>query len=355
VTGFSADWLSLREPYDARARNPAVLDALAAAVANHPSIAIVDLACGTGATLRAISSRLPPRQSWRLVDNDLRLLARVASAAKEEDLVTIPIDIARDLEAALDQPVDLVTTSALLDLVSANWLERLAIEISARGLPIYAALTYDGRVTFDPADPVDAMIIEAVNRHQRGDKGFGPALGPTAAIEAIARFEGLNYAVVHGTSDWSLGRSRSHYVWSLFDPRGSRRLLREPDRRALSGKIAIEQHLAVEQMDAHRRTQRLIDSVDRTERETRPAIAKDDWRDDHMQTIETARREEARESVGAALDEHATKSNVGQASEDRCWRHLSVHRRQGKDLDIGKLATRSLCRHNKAANAIVGQ
>jgi hypothetical protein len=206
VTGFSADWLSLREPYDARARNPAVLDALAAAVANHPSIAIVDLACGTGATLRAISSRLPPRQSWRLVDNDLRLLARVASAAKEEDLVTIPIDIARDLEAALDQPVDLVTTSALLDLVSANWLERLAIEISARGLPIYAALTYDGRVTFDPADPVDAMIIEAVNRHQRGDKGFGPALGPTAAVEAIARFEGLNYAVVHGTSDWSLGR-----------------------------------------------------------------------------------------------------------------------------------------------------
>ena len=38
VTRFSADWLALREPYDARARNPAVLDALAAAVAGRGSL-----------------------------------------------------------------------------------------------------------------------------------------------------------------------------------------------------------------------------------------------------------------------------------------------------------------------------
>jgi len=208
VKEFSADWLDLREPYDARARNPAVLDALAAAVADRASIAIVDLACGTGATLRAISSRLPRRQSWRLVDNDLRLLASAPSSAPAagKNVVTIPLDIARELEAALDAPVDLVTISALLDLVSAAWLERLAVEIATRGLLVYAALTYDGRVTFEPADPVDAKMIGAVNRHQRGDKGFGPALGPTAALEAIARFEALGYSVVHGASDWTFGR-----------------------------------------------------------------------------------------------------------------------------------------------------
>ena len=31
----------------------------------------------------------------------------------------------RDLELALDGPIDLVTTSSLLDLVSAEWVERL--------------------------------------------------------------------------------------------------------------------------------------------------------------------------------------------------------------------------------------
>jgi hypothetical protein len=119
--------------------------------------------------------------------------------------VTISIDIARELDTALEEPADLVTNSALLDLVSADWVERLAREIAARGLLAYASLIYDGRAAFEPADPVDARMVEAFNRHQRGDKGFGPALGPTAAIEAIARLERVNYRVVYGTSDWNLG------------------------------------------------------------------------------------------------------------------------------------------------------
>ena len=99
-----------------------------------------------------------------------------------------------------------MTASALLDLVSADWLDRLARATVARRLLVYAALTYDGRVMFEPADPFDAEMIAAVNRHQRGDKGFGPALGPNAGEAAIARFEALGYAVVQGASDWVLGR-----------------------------------------------------------------------------------------------------------------------------------------------------
>ena len=55
MTGFSADWLTLRELYDARARNPKVLAAVAASLAALPSLTIVDLACGTGSTLRALA------------------------------------------------------------------------------------------------------------------------------------------------------------------------------------------------------------------------------------------------------------------------------------------------------------
>ena len=59
MSAFSREWLALREPYDLAARNPAVLTTLAATLADRDSLAIVDLACGAGATLRAISSRLP--------------------------------------------------------------------------------------------------------------------------------------------------------------------------------------------------------------------------------------------------------------------------------------------------------
>ena len=74
MSGFSADWLALREPHDLRARSPAVVDAVAASLEPLSSVRIVDLACGTGATLRALSPHLPARQNWKLIDNDLSLL-----------------------------------------------------------------------------------------------------------------------------------------------------------------------------------------------------------------------------------------------------------------------------------------
>ncbi len=98
-----------------------------------------------------------------------------------------------------------MATSALLDLVSEAWLERLAAAVAARAIPLYAALSYDGRTAFTPADPFDTDIASAVNAHQRTDKGFGPALGPAAAAYAIARFEALGYSVMHGPSDWTMG------------------------------------------------------------------------------------------------------------------------------------------------------
>jgi hypothetical protein len=206
MSGFAAEWLALREPYDARARNPAILDAVAASLAGMSALSIADLACGTGSTLRALAPRLAARQTWRLVDNDLGLLARAAAAAAPGIAVMpMTLDLCRDLEAALDGAVDMVTASALLDLVSMQWLERLVVEIAARRLPLYVALTYDGRIELDPVDAADAAIIAALNRHQRRDKGFGPALGPAAGAAAITRLQAVGYSVDEGRADWLLG------------------------------------------------------------------------------------------------------------------------------------------------------
>jgi SAM-dependent methyltransferase len=207
MSGFSIEWLALREGYDRRARNPEVLAAAISSLRSKSTVRLVDLACGTGSTLRSLGPHLTARQFWDLVDNDPRLLdaARQANASNDANLNAVRLDLNRDIEAALDRPGDLVTMSALLDLVSEDWLNRFARHAAARAVPLYAALTYDGRIELSPSNPMDPAVTAAVNAHQLTDKGFGPALGPSGATAAISRFEALGYSVLRGHSDWVIG------------------------------------------------------------------------------------------------------------------------------------------------------
>jgi len=207
MSGFSATWLALREPHDARARNTEVLAAVTASFKQHHAIHITDLACGTGSTMRALNPLLAVRQEWRLVDNDTSLLSKAGARSSLQRVVAtaMALDLNRSLDAALQSPVDLVTASALLDLVSETWLKHLVAMLAARSIPFYAALSYDGRIELTPFDPCDAAIIAAVNAHQRTDKGFGPALGPAAANFAVTHFQSHGYSLVHGNSDWLIG------------------------------------------------------------------------------------------------------------------------------------------------------
>jgi len=216
MSGFSPAWLTLREPYDQAARSTVVLAAIQEAFAAQPEIVVTDFGCGTGATLRALALLLPPRQHWRLVDNDEALLA-AASDVAPAGAETIKLDLAQQLETALDDAGDLVTMSALLDLVSAPWLDRLVAALVRLDRPLYAALSYDGRVVMAPESRHDAIVIAAVNRHQLTDKGFGPALGPGAAEAAAESFRRAGFAVVEDRSDWRFAAGDREIQMAMID------------------------------------------------------------------------------------------------------------------------------------------
>jgi trans-aconitate methyltransferase len=126
------------------------------------AIRIVDLECGIGSTLRALAPRFPRGQNWRLFDNDFDLAARAGAMAPAATVTVTatPLDLGRDLEAALDGSIDLITISALLDLVSESWLEWLVVEISARSIPLYAAISHDGRIEIVSSDPFDTRLSQ---------------------------------------------------------------------------------------------------------------------------------------------------------------------------------------------------
>ena len=170
MSGFSADWLALREPLRyARAQSgrSRCRRCFAQSLSFGQNCQILpaapDRRC---ARLRPVflPSRIGDLSTTILACWRARPRWRVLRQCPSRRL---PLDLNRDLEAALDGPVDLITASALLDLVSEAWLERLAVEIAARSIPIYAALSYDGRIEINPADSFDDAIIAAVNAHQR--------------------------------------------------------------------------------------------------------------------------------------------------------------------------------------------
>lgn len=230
---FDADWLALRAAADSESRARALERLLAEHLRGRrrARLEIVDLGAGTGSNLRYLAPRLAPlaggRQRWTLVDADPELLAdapeRLRSWADGQGLAVDRTDAGLrlqgaelDLEVATRQadlaqdplPVegaDLVAGSALLDLVSEAWLAALADRLRGANAAALFALSYDGRAAWQPPVAGDAEVRSLVNRHQRTDKGFGPALGPEAAATATALFEARGLTVEQAQSDWRLG------------------------------------------------------------------------------------------------------------------------------------------------------
>jgi hypothetical protein len=257
VSGFSSDWLRLREPHDAAARDAELVAYVAAERDAGTPLEIVDLGAGTGANLRWLAPRLNGPQRWRLVDDDPALLAaalRATRAWAEARGATVVatgddglewrdggrdctvraerLDLAADL-GRLELPrAALVTASALLDLVSVGWLQALAGRCRDAQARVLFALNYDGRTTCSPAEPEDTEVLELFNGHQLRDKSFGPALGPGAARAAQRELGALGYELAAAPSDWRIAPAHAALQRELIDGWANAALEMAPHRGA---------------------------------------------------------------------------------------------------------------------------
>jgi SAM-dependent methyltransferase len=204
MSGFDPGWLLLRETYDALARENAGLTPDFAAALPPGSPLIMDLGCGTGSNLRYLLLRLGRMgQRWLCIDADAALLDRVPRMFPPfvEQVAAVQHDL-NDLDPVDVSAVDAVACTALLDLCSLPWMERLADKLAAARKPFLATLTVDGRVSFEPEDPDDGFVLDLFRRHMTTDKGFGPAMGPGAAQAMAGLLEARGFRVRTARSDW---------------------------------------------------------------------------------------------------------------------------------------------------------
>lgn len=214
MSGFDPSWLALREAYDHAVRDAGLTAAFVKALGPSPDL--IDLGCGTGSNLRFLAPHLQASQRWICVDYDPVLLDVLgANKPSGVEVGTVCLDLAKKLDDLAIEPGVGVTAAALLDLTSKSWLDRLAAHCHRH--PVLMTLSFDGRMIWDPVDPDDEAMLSAFLEHQRGDKGFGPSLGPDAADHLAQCFQDVGNDVRLAPSDWVFAGADRSIQLALLD------------------------------------------------------------------------------------------------------------------------------------------
>lgn len=225
---FSADWLSLRESVDASSRSQALVEALASwlsedkwrAEACSP-ITLADLGCGRGSNSQFLAPRLQHAQRWMLIDHDLALLNEAYSRTSQLNTGKgEPLQVETHCVSLkqLDHPAlthcDVVTASALIDLVSQEWIDALAAQCAKHRQALLITLSITGEWYFTNAqqqplnDLDDRWVCELFNAHQSQDKGLGGALGGAAHSALAKAMAGHGYRVNEAETPWRLAAGK---------------------------------------------------------------------------------------------------------------------------------------------------
>ena len=218
----SSEWLALREPADAAARAPELIEEVRSHLPTDVGMAIHDLGCGTGSMARWLAPQLTGPQRWVLYDRDAELLTLAAAEPPDVAFDGAPVTIEtrmRDI-TRLDPGelagASLITASALLDMMTADEIERLVNTCAGQGCPVLIALSVTGDVELTPADPFDRSVADAFNAHQRRTLSGRKLLGPDAIEAAVDGFARVGHEVLVRESPWQLERGQAALVAEWF-------------------------------------------------------------------------------------------------------------------------------------------
>jgi hypothetical protein len=181
------NWLAARVAADAAARAatrntlvPDLIDYLAVTGDHQDTLEIIDLGAGTGANQRWLAPQLPFRQRWVHLDHD-PIISRSLPLPDDTMIIDDTVEALSRLLASRDAGRQLVTCSALLDVLTMAQLNAVCRAVIDNRVPALFSLTVTGMLWVVPSHPDDQPLLDAFNDHQRRAGRAGPEAASLAA------------------------------------------------------------------------------------------------------------------------------------------------------------------------------
>lgn len=329
---IAADWLALRRVADTAARDGAgwLVRACADALAvDGRVLSAIDVGAGTGANQAYLAPRLGLATRWVLLDHDSSLLA----AAGNDGAVRLVGGIEQlDAVVAATPKPRLVTCSALLDLLTTDQLDELALVLARHAVPGLFSLTVDGFVDIVPSHCSDESIAAAFNDHQ--SRAGCP--GPDAANYFSGRCERLGLSVISAATPWLLDADAAPLIGRLLSERAAAAVEQRPGladtaRRWLDDRLhclaagdlqmrvahrdlliqptgsaedQLRAHVVAQHESTVRPAFRVGDTFDRRHPDAWNAGAEQEGSGGQIQPVEGSRSEEGGHGAAPALHQH---------------------------------------------------
>ena len=294
-----------------RARNADMLDAVAAALAGTPSVAVGRsrlrhrLDAARAAPRSAAAAELAAGRQRSQPAGAAPALARPpdVDGQRPRRSISCAISKRRSTGRSISSPRRRCSTSS-----RDEWLDRLVTEAAARRLPVYAALSYDGLATLDPVDPLDPASSTRSTSTSAATRDLARRSARRRRRPRRARFEAVGYTVTQGASDWVFGPKdrRNPERGAVPDGRVAAREIGDRRSRDIIGWLARRR----DHIEAGRSSH-----AGRSCRFLRPA----DWR-----------RAEPRDRNRAALPRRSDAPASASAAPDRRGRSAQASRRSAR-------------------------
>jgi hypothetical protein len=224
-------WLAARVAADDAARVatvstllPGLSTYLIDAAGPLSTVQIIDLGAGTGANQRWLAPRLPIRQRWLHLDHN-PMISRSLPLPAETMIIDEGVEALGQLLTRASGDLQLVTCSALLDVLTTEQVEAVCRAVIDNRVPAFFSLTVTGGLRLSPTDRHDQLLLAAFNDHQRRAGGAGPE-ATTLTVNLLREAE---FAVTTQETPWRLTvKSGMAFVDQMLEERLAAAVAQDP-------------------------------------------------------------------------------------------------------------------------------